>query len=289
MLQISDVPTSYAYTRGKLSVYNDKYCTYASFQIHEIGHNLGLQHSSLSDKEYGDESCLMGLSYAENESPHKCFNGAKSYALGWYKDKSTSVSLSMDHPTWSGYMVGVNDYENATKDEYVVVEVDLGSSNNLYLLFNNKEGINRDVNMFENQVTVTQTKLRSRQNTNSLMETRPGSLHVSSLSNGQQHIEENYCDSGVDLIINVCEIEAGHPKRAYVVINLSNVTTLCPSDAPSHVPSTPVTPSHTPSETLFHTLSPPDASSDYSRLQKSLMYAGIIFAACALFKNVYKS
>ena len=36
---------SLAYIGGYISVFNDEWCLYPSIQVHEIGHNLRLQHS----------------------------------------------------------------------------------------------------------------------------------------------------------------------------------------------------------------------------------------------------
>lgn len=45
---------AFAYVGHWLSVYNDDICTYLSYQMHEIGHNLNLAHSSEGGSEYGD-------------------------------------------------------------------------------------------------------------------------------------------------------------------------------------------------------------------------------------------
>lgn len=44
----------YAYINSDLSVYNNQWCNYPSIQMHEIGHNWGLAHSS-EGGEYGDQ------------------------------------------------------------------------------------------------------------------------------------------------------------------------------------------------------------------------------------------
>ena len=41
------------------SWFNDVWCTYASVQIHEIGHNLGLSHAGEGSSEYADQSGMM--------------------------------------------------------------------------------------------------------------------------------------------------------------------------------------------------------------------------------------
>ena len=58
---------------GYKSVYNDIACGQVSTQIHEVGHNLNLNHSGKGSEEYGDKSCMMGYSYDEDDIPYMCF------------------------------------------------------------------------------------------------------------------------------------------------------------------------------------------------------------------------
>ena len=54
---MSDV--AYAYINWHLSVYLDDWCTYVSAQVHKIGHNLNLAHSTNKNGEYEDQSCMV--------------------------------------------------------------------------------------------------------------------------------------------------------------------------------------------------------------------------------------
>jgi Gametolysin peptidase M11 len=38
---------------------------YISNEVHETGHNLGLQHSAQGDVQYGDQSGTMGYGYGK--------------------------------------------------------------------------------------------------------------------------------------------------------------------------------------------------------------------------------
>ena len=53
---------AYAYVDHWFSAYKSEYCTYPSFQMHEIGHNMGLVHSGEDSDEYGDQSGLVSTS-----------------------------------------------------------------------------------------------------------------------------------------------------------------------------------------------------------------------------------
>ena len=50
---------AYAYINSWLSVYNDPWCEFMSVQMHEVGHNLGLSHTSEGSDEYGDKSGMV--------------------------------------------------------------------------------------------------------------------------------------------------------------------------------------------------------------------------------------
>ena len=50
---------AWAYLNHWLSVYWDTWCSRPSAGMHEIGHNLGLDHSNGNGEEYGDQSCMV--------------------------------------------------------------------------------------------------------------------------------------------------------------------------------------------------------------------------------------
>ena len=78
--------------------------------MHEIGHNLNLNHSSDSLDVYGDQSCLMGYSYSDDDSPAMCFNGHKSWELGWYCKGHVTID-GQSKSFFKGKLIGVNNYK----------------------------------------------------------------------------------------------------------------------------------------------------------------------------------
>ena len=109
------------------NIYDDDACLSPSYQMHEIGHNLDLAHSKWRDDIYGDISGLMGRSYPSNEGPRMCFNAAKNYQLGWYQDKT--LSLSQDNQNWNGKLIGIVDYENDIYSDKARVLIDINHGN----------------------------------------------------------------------------------------------------------------------------------------------------------------
>lgn len=136
------------------TIYDDDACLSPSYQMHEIGHNLDLSHSKWKDNIYGDSSGLMGYSYSNNEGPRMCFNAAKNYQLGWFEDKT--VSLSQDNQNWNGKLIGIVDYENEMYSDKARVLIDINDgTGELYLVsFNRKSSFNDGTKKGEDKVLV---------------------------------------------------------------------------------------------------------------------------------------
>ena len=56
----------------------------AGVLAHELGHNFGMGHSMLEGGS--DKTCIMGVAPRET-GPQWCFNGEKSWYLGWYNPR----------------------------------------------------------------------------------------------------------------------------------------------------------------------------------------------------------
>jgi hypothetical protein len=114
--------------------------------MHEVGHNLNLEHSNEGTQEYGDQTCMMGYSYGITYGPKMCFNGAKSFGFGWYSSRTTAVSVftSDTTPFTMQYtLIGIADYQHANNDarSLVVVKLETGSTD-YSISFNRKIGVN---------------------------------------------------------------------------------------------------------------------------------------------------
>jgi len=122
-----------------------------SVQMHETGHNLGFDHSARlnadgSLSEYGDRSCVMGISYNNQQVPVKCFGPSKIAKMGWFTECTETVA-AWDAPRRRA-LVGVSDYVpgvcNASA-EAVLVVVDTGMTDDVFVSYNTATGWNAGV------------------------------------------------------------------------------------------------------------------------------------------------
>ena len=176
-----------------------------------MGHNLGHSHSGGDGRNYGDATCMMG-----NEAPHDtqgtkmCFNPAKTWYNGWFENHQSEVFAQNNF--YDGDLVGVDDATNnryrggMNQDAVVKVNSDHSSNvNDLFLMFNSKNGINSEVVGSGNRVVITEQVNDYRQ-----------SWHVGSLGYKEVHREKNW-KNGKDLIIKNCGSDSNNDSVRVLV------------------------------------------------------------------------
>ena len=89
----------------------------------------------------------MGYSYSSDDGPEMCFNAPKHWQLGWYDDRQTTVSGG-----WSGDLYGIADYVGTNEGDTVIVQIP--GTEDWYVSFNRKTGINSGTPEGGNQVLV---------------------------------------------------------------------------------------------------------------------------------------
>jgi uncharacterized protein YjlB len=88
-----------------------------------------------------------------------CFDGFKSYVLGWYSDKTAIVNPSTNG-RWTGKLTAFVDYAS---DAATTVLIKVGQA---HLLFNRQKGMNSGTREKGDQVTVTNGNKAGRQSWN---------------------------------------------------------------------------------------------------------------------------
>jgi hypothetical protein len=94
----------------------------------------------------------MGYSYDFDDGPVMCFNGPKSFQLGWYNDHH--ITLSADNNfSWTGKLYGVAGYKKAADSDAVIIKLD-DQYAEYYVSYNRQEGINSGTMEGKNKVLV---------------------------------------------------------------------------------------------------------------------------------------
>ena len=157
---------AFAVKGGLHSFYNDTAIMSLQNTMHELVHNMGFEHSSQQTDplgpEYGDTTGYMGgVDTLTTGNDSKCYNGVKSYQLGWYDDKVQSIDFQADNELshyFKGKLIGVADYGESTEEHTVVLKIESTSPESLYLTYNRKKGINKDTGEAGDSVTVTESE-----------------------------------------------------------------------------------------------------------------------------------
>lgn len=134
----------FAYIDYHISAYNDEWCSYVSTQMHETGHNLNLAHSWKDGSPYGDKSGYMGVSYKNFDGPKMCFNGPKTWQLGWYSEHHLTIDTSdtsNGSVLYHGNLYGFVDHDNVSNDDVMIIRLNT-HFDDFYISFNRKSGFN---------------------------------------------------------------------------------------------------------------------------------------------------
>ncbi|GFH59676.1 hypothetical protein CTEN210_16152 [Chaetoceros tenuissimus] len=233
----------YAYIDWDLSVFNDNWCLYPSIQMHEIGHNWNLGHSGYNSDEYGDQSSMMGYSYSSDDNPVMCFNAPKNRQLGWYSDRTVTVTSG-----WTGRLYGLSSYSSSTSNDAVILYIPSGtngSTRDYYVSFNGDSGINSGTQLGGNMVLIHYRN--------------PGTDYEESTLVGGLNSGSTY--TGAPLTITVSSISGSTFAQVTVgtVVNTPAPTrspTSSPTAAPTNSPTSTTTKSPTSAPTKAPTTAP---------------------------------
>ncbi len=209
--------TSLQFSLIKFSLTMSLFFAHNVAQMHEIGHNIALHHSgdpyaTNNAFTYGDQSGMMGYSYSQDNGPIMCFNGPKSWQLGWYDDKAIELDpLITPNGQWSGRLHGIANY-SPTISNNVLVKLETGNDLDYYINFNRKTGINSGTVEGGNQVLITE------QGGNGVSKSE--SKQLAKLSNGGTYIIDDFGGSSLAVTISVTSIDtAANPGYADITIS----------------------------------------------------------------------
>ena len=175
-----------------------------------------------------------------------CFNGPKSWQLGWYSDYH--VDLSTNNYNWSGDLVGFAE-KSATAASYkMIIRIRNDFANtDTYVHFNRKIGFNSETLEGGNQVLVGYRK--------SGVGYGSSTLAAKLNANGVYTINNIGGTQGsVRITVNSINTSST-PARANISIQLVGQPTLAPTPTPTPVPTT-AAPTPTPTPAPVPTSSP---------------------------------
>lgn len=183
---------------------------------HELGHVFGLLHSgemtdSFPNSDYGDKTGYMGFGQASSTFPLKCFNGFKSWQLGWYASNHLQIA---DPATTTGRinLTTFVDYKKAGNQPVLINVADT-----YFLSFNRAKSFNIDTEESKNMVTVTRNDATV-------------SKAVAGLAAGQRYTVPTWDGSAASLVIAVCSIsyaDASSNATDVAVVSVALNTSFC--------------------------------------------------------------
>lgn len=166
----------------------------------------------------------------------RCFNPAKNFQLAnaanptWYNARLTDTQVWNSGTTggtqWSGTVIGIADYNMNAGSHPIVLKVESGGPNDLFIGFNRAAGPNSGVVTAIDKLLVVEAGADGLGYSASLLKV--------ALDQGESHIISDWRGSGLDLVIAVEEIRIDAiPAHATVSIKFGEV----PSSLPSHHPT----------------------------------------------------
>jgi hypothetical protein len=153
-----------------------------------------------------------------------CFNGPKTYQLGWYSQYHLNLPSSGSY-NWNGNLVGIAEKASASASDKIIVRI-MTSTTDTYVHFNRAIGMNVGTLEGGDQVLVTT------QNTGT---GHADSNLVSKMSTGSIYTIPNFNGSPNPLVIRVVSISTNTvPGRANISVQFgAPVPTLKPTPKPT--------------------------------------------------------
>lgn len=208
---------AYAYVGSPFSFYSSDAIKNGMIQMHEVGHNLGLQHSGEGSNEYGDASGYMG--YSEIEEPRMCYNAVNNYQLDWFSKKSISPT-SIDGDGGTFLISGVAGYDPDDTTTYVTLRlVQESLTNDYYIGYNKADGFNAETQEDGDKVIVFSKDGAFDEPATSW---KHAALHI-----GESYVIENFDNSGRSVTVTFSDIDSNA-----AVVEVTPETSESPTSSP---------------------------------------------------------
>lgn len=233
---------AYAYIGTPFSYYSNNSIKDLMVQMHEVGHNLGLQHAGEGedgsiDAEYGDKSGYMG--YADADDPAMCYNAANNYQLGWYSEHTVTPTIGDD---FGGTFVisGVAGYDAFDPSKFVTIRLEQPNlPGDYYLGYNWASGMNTGTQEDGDKVIIIEK--------NGDVDAVELTWKKAALGVGESYVIQNYDNSGKSLTVRFTEAQLSDAIVDIIPERFpSSAPSLAPSGSPSAAPS--AAPSTLPSD-----------------------------------------
>ncbi|GFH61429.1 hypothetical protein CTEN210_17905 [Chaetoceros tenuissimus] len=179
-------------------------------QVHEVGHNMGFQHSATLTNSYGDGTDYMSNKAVWDKEGNKmCFNGAKLWYFNWYPNDNQLVRATTSTQTFKVVPLADVRKNRRISGGKLVLSV-RSTSAHLFIWFNRAKQVNSGVTHDRNKVVVNMQSGKSM-----------SSHKLSALSGGQTYTYHNF-ENGKTLYIKVNSIN--YSSNPYVAGDQASVS-----------------------------------------------------------------
>ncbi len=176
----------------------------------------------------------MGNPLYSDDKGKMCWNAAKSWQVGWYDSNKFTFN---QQKYWRGRIVGIADFDDNPSNHPVIIKLETGTTNDLFIAFNRAGGVNSDNREADDEVTIVEAGKDGESYSLSRLKAH--------LVQGENYQVSNWRGSGKTLTITAEHINIT-AAPGYALISICMGCTPHPSSIPSKTPTK--SPSKTPTK-----------------------------------------